>query len=76
MLTLVTSKLRAGFHLQIPELGELLATFVQEAGEWFSMQMGDLVGADIAPLSEAFVADITGKWLLAGVTTLMGLGGM
>lgn len=60
-------------YLQVTELGKLLATLIQQTGEWFGMQMGDLVGTDIAALSKALVADVTRKWLFTGVPTLMGL---
>lgn len=37
------------------------------------MQVGSLVGANIASLRESLMADITGVWFLTRVPALMGL---
>ena len=60
-------------NLEIAKLGELLPTIVQETGKWLSLQMGDLMSADIPPLSESLFADITLEGLFACMATLMGL---
>lgn len=54
-------------------MGELLAAVVQEAGEGFCLEVGDLVGADVAALGEALMADVAFKGLFACVAALMGL---
>lgn len=60
-------------YLEVTKLGKLLSTRIEETGKWFCLHMGDLMGADVAPLGEALVADFTFKWLFACVSALMGL---
>jgi hypothetical protein len=62
-------------YLEIPQLGKLLATVVQTADEGLCIQVSILVGMNIATLSEALVADLTGERFLARVTTFMSLRG-
>lgn len=60
-------------HLQIPQLGKLLPTVVQEAGKWLGVLVGDLVGTDVAALGESLLADITREGLFPCMASLMGL---
>jgi hypothetical protein len=62
-------------YLEIPQLGKLLATVVQTADEGLCIVVSILVGTNIATLSEALVADLTGERFLARVTTFMSLRG-
>jgi hypothetical protein len=54
-------------------LGELLAAVVQQAGEGLCLEVGDLVGADVAALGEALVADVAFEGFFACVSALMSL---
>jgi hypothetical protein len=60
-------------YLEVPKLSKLLSTGIQQTGKWFCLHVGDLVGADVAPLCEALVADFAFEWLFACVSALMGL---
>lgn len=64
----------SGLYLEIAQLGEFLAAVVEETGEGFCLEVGDLVGADVAALGEALVADVAFEGFFAGVSALMGLG--
>lgn len=59
--------------LQVSELGELLATTLQLAGERLDVLMDDLVRANVAALSEGLAADVAVVWSLASVATLVSL---
>lgn len=59
--------------LKVAKLGELLTTLIQQASKWLGMQVGGLVGTNVASLCEPLVADVTREWLLACVASLMGL---
>lgn len=60
-------------YLEIPQLGKLLPTIVQPADEGLLVHVGIQVGTNIAALSEALVADITGERLFTRVTALVSL---
>jgi hypothetical protein len=51
----------------------LFSAVIEETGEWLGVLMGDLVGADVSSLGEAFLADVAGERLLTSMASLMGL---
>lgn len=60
-------------YLEIAELSELLATFIQATEVGFGLVMHDLVRSDVASLGKSLSADFTLVWSFTGVSTFVGL---
>jgi hypothetical protein len=58
-------------NLQIAELRELLATFVEAAEIGLGLVVNDLVCADVATLSESFATVIALEWSFASMAAFM-----
>lgn len=60
-------------YFEITQLCKLLSAAIQQTGKWFCLEVGDLMGANIASLGKALVADLAFERFLAGVSPLVGL---
>jgi hypothetical protein len=60
-------------YLKVPKLGEWLAAVIESADVWLGLIVDDLMGADIAPLSEFLSTDVARKWSLTSMASLVSL---
>lgn len=60
-------------YLQVTKLRELLAAVIELACEGLDLLVNNLMGSDIASLSECLSTDLASVWTFACVPALMGL---
>ena len=60
-------------YLKVPKLGKWRAAVIESADIWLGLIVDDLMGADVAPLSEFLSTDVARKWSLTSMASLMGL---
>jgi hypothetical protein len=60
-------------NLEIAELGELFAAFIETAEVGLGLIVDDLVGTYVSTLGKSLAADFTSVWAFSGVSSFVSL---